>query len=465
MSKKSFIDSVRVGKPCPEEWEKMTGNDRVRFCSHCAKDVKNLSAITRKQAARMVLASDGNICIRYMKNPLTEEPIFAGQLHRITRRSPALAVGIVSATLALSTAGYAQYDTPVRTTIVTVQGDGEIEEPEAAVSTTDPAPGSIEGFILDQSGTPVPGVTLMIVDADGSAEYATTDEKGEYRYDELEAGTYVIRISSSTGRMRKAMRAIDLAAGQKMFQNIYVKVAPSEKAEAGTGVGSGTGWGYGGVIAMVPYDLPLSRAVAADEVDEVRKLLAAGENVNGQDKNYDGVTPLFVAVENGNLEMVKLLLDHGADANAVDNTKRTPLMSLDSDATPELVERLIRAGAETDARDQDGSTVLLQTLGDIDAEVLGALITAGVSLNAVGADGETALMKAAEVGDIELVKALVEAGAKVNETDKSGESAWDKTSNTEIEKFLEVHGASADYDTIEVVVPAEAEDEEEPAER
>ena len=103
MSKKSFIDSVKVGKPCPEEWEKMNGNDRMRFCSHCAKNVKNLSALTRKGAARMVLASDGNICIRYVKDPLTERPIFAGQLHQITRRSPAFAAGIVSASLALST--------------------------------------------------------------------------------------------------------------------------------------------------------------------------------------------------------------------------------------------------------------------------------------------------------------------------------------------------------------------------
>jgi hypothetical protein len=64
MSKKSIIDSVRVGEPCSEQWEKMRGNDRVRFCSHCTRDVTNLSAINRKEASRLVLASGGNICIR-----------------------------------------------------------------------------------------------------------------------------------------------------------------------------------------------------------------------------------------------------------------------------------------------------------------------------------------------------------------------------------------------------------------
>jgi hypothetical protein len=34
---KKFIDSIRVADPCHESWDEMTGNDRVRFCSHCAK--------------------------------------------------------------------------------------------------------------------------------------------------------------------------------------------------------------------------------------------------------------------------------------------------------------------------------------------------------------------------------------------------------------------------------------------
>lgn len=471
MSKKSFIDSVKVGKPCPEEWEKMSGNDRIRFCAHCAKNVRNLSALTRKEAARMVLASDGSICIRYIKNPFTEKPIFAGQLHQITRRSPVLAAGIVSATLALSSMAYSQSEPPTSDpkipVIMVPQSDREYEEPEAAdpESNTDPVSGSIEGIILDQSGKPVAGVALMIVGADGDADYARTDKKGEYKFDEMEAGTYIIRISSSSGSMRKAMRGLELAAGQSLFQNIYVKAANPDPAGAGTGAGSGTGWGFGGAIALVEYALPLNRAIAANEGEEVRRLLANGEDVNGKDKNYDGITPLFVAVENGDVEIVKLLLDHGADANAADNTKRTPLMSLDRDATPALVDRLIRAGARADARDEDGSSVLLLTIGNIDVDVLDSLIKAGADINDADEEGETPLMKAVDSNDLELVKTLVEAGAKVNEKDKSGESAWDKTSNTEIEKFLEVHGAIADHGTVEVIVPAMGNDEAAPADQ
>src|SRR5436190_15025232 len=108
MSKKSFIDSVEVKSPCTEDWEKMHGNDRVRFCDHCAKDVKNLSAVTRKEAMRLVRASGGNLCIRYMQDPVTKRPLFAEQLLQITRRAPSLAAGVMSASMSLSTLSYAQ---------------------------------------------------------------------------------------------------------------------------------------------------------------------------------------------------------------------------------------------------------------------------------------------------------------------------------------------------------------------
>jgi len=45
----SIIDRVQTTSPCTADWDSMTGNDQVRFCEHCAKDVHNISAMTRKQ--------------------------------------------------------------------------------------------------------------------------------------------------------------------------------------------------------------------------------------------------------------------------------------------------------------------------------------------------------------------------------------------------------------------------------
>jgi hypothetical protein len=38
------LDSIQVTRPCDTDWELMSGDDRVRFCEACQKNVYNLSA-------------------------------------------------------------------------------------------------------------------------------------------------------------------------------------------------------------------------------------------------------------------------------------------------------------------------------------------------------------------------------------------------------------------------------------
>ncbi|MBI4674005.1 MAG: ankyrin repeat domain-containing protein [Chloroflexi bacterium] len=59
---------------------------------------------------------------------------------------------------------------------------------------------------------------------------------------------------------------------------------------------------------------PLNSAVAGNHYAIAAKLVEAGADVNH--KQADGFTPLMGAAQNGNLQMVQLLLDHGADVNA-----------------------------------------------------------------------------------------------------------------------------------------------------
>jgi len=87
MSKKSFIDAIEVKNACSEDWDEMKGTARVRFCSHCAFEVNNISELTRKQAMRLVRESDGRICVRYVRHPVDNTPVFADKFYQITRRA------------------------------------------------------------------------------------------------------------------------------------------------------------------------------------------------------------------------------------------------------------------------------------------------------------------------------------------------------------------------------------------
>ena len=60
----------------------------------------------------------------------------------------------------------------------------------------------------------------------------------------------------------------------------------------------------------------------------------------------DGVTALYIAVEAGNIELTKLLIDRGADVNLPVKFKRTPLYAATFGAFPDLVKLLIDSGAD-----------------------------------------------------------------------------------------------------------------------
>ena len=92
------------------------------------------------------------------------------------------------------------------------------------------------------------------------------------------------------------------------------------------------GGGYDLVYAAYYGDLP-----------EVKRLLAAGAEVNAQDKN--GITPLMAASLAGHREVVEFLLAKGAEVNAQDKSGKTALMFATRMNHPEVRELLIKAEA------------------------------------------------------------------------------------------------------------------------
>jgi hypothetical protein len=62
------LDQVRVASPCNASWDDMMGDERVRFCLSCEKNVYNLSAMTSTEAEALIEArSGGEICVRYYR--------------------------------------------------------------------------------------------------------------------------------------------------------------------------------------------------------------------------------------------------------------------------------------------------------------------------------------------------------------------------------------------------------------
>ncbi|NJL27641.1 MAG: hypothetical protein HC897_06935 [Thermoanaerobaculia bacterium] len=146
--------------------------------------------------------------------------------------------------------------------------------------------------------------------------------------------------------------------------------------------------------------------------------------------NFD-FSPLHMAVAEGKTEVVALLLEAGADVNALTGSGATPLSLAATRNRPELVEVLSSQGADTERRDARGQTPFHQALEQRAFVVARALLKAGAAIDAavrvsglVGRRDENAritpLHKAASDGNEEILRFLLRENVDVNVTDDRG---------------------------------------------
>jgi hypothetical protein len=120
--------------------------------------------------------------------------------------------------------------------------------------------------------------------------------------------------------------------------------------------------------------------------------------INSAGGEHD-ITPLAAAVWKGHLDIVKLLLNYGADSNALSPKNRSPLFYATTRSPPEnrsaIVRALLRAGAEVDqchAEDNFNTPLMNAITLFRDKDVVHELLTHGASLTIQNGDGRTAGM-------------------------------------------------------------------------
>jgi hypothetical protein len=61
------LDQVRVANPCPMSWDKMVGDDKVRFCSECQRRVWNFFEMTDAEIVEVLRANPERLCAQITK--------------------------------------------------------------------------------------------------------------------------------------------------------------------------------------------------------------------------------------------------------------------------------------------------------------------------------------------------------------------------------------------------------------
>ncbi|MBC7910089.1 MAG: ankyrin repeat domain-containing protein [Pyrinomonadaceae bacterium] len=427
---KDTLDRISIPKPCTADWDEMIGNEQVRFCSHCSLSVHNLSAMTRREALRLVTKSKGKLCARYIRRPdgeiQTSHPVLH-QLQRARRRATHLAAGAFTAALSLSSSAVAAgavVSTPAASNTVNHTATAFLRD-SAPRRTSGASGASLAGIVKDQNDAMIAGANVTIInERDSISNTTSSNDEGFYIFQSLPEGSYTLKVESP-GFNTKEISHIHLRANEERSLATTLDV----------------GFISGDIVIREPSD-PLVAAVYNGEVADVRRLLATGADVNALDTDYDS-TALAVAVSKGYSRLVKILLNAGADVNAKNSSGQTALMSLSSETTARIIWELIDAGAKIDLQDNSKKTALIHAAEYADVKVVKALLDAGAPVDARDEDERTALMTAADAGNADNVSALLQAGATVNLRDEDGETALGLArddDHDEVVKILESYG-------------------------
>ncbi|MCJ1430169.1 Ankyrin-2 [Sticta canariensis] len=150
--------------------------------------------------------------------------------------------------------------------------------------------------------------------------------------------------------------------------------------------------------------------IAAREghIEIVKLLLNTGADINFE--NEHGNTALHLAVEENHLEIVKLLLNAEADVG-IKKLRKTALRIAAQKGHLEIVKLLLAAGADFDLQGVHRDTALHSAAIEGHLEIVKLLLAAGADFDIQDNNGHTALHSAAFRGHLEIVKLLLAAGA------------------------------------------------------
>ena len=156
-------------------------------------------------------------------------------------------------------------------------------------------------------------------------------------------------------------------------------------------------------------------------------------------QDISGATPLHEAVRYGRVDIAKLLLEHGANANAMDSIGKTPmLLIIPLEAQEQIYPLLLKHNASVIQKDMYGDTVLhVATMASAPVNTLSLLVGNGALINERNKQGATPLFLAIETEHPEQVKFFSQSGADIYAEDMEGNTPLTKALESDSKTMLE----------------------------
>jgi uncharacterized membrane protein len=178
------LSKIRIASPCPADWNKMVGDERVRHCAECNLNVYNLSAMTERQVQTLIAESSGQrLCTRFYRRAdgtvLTQDCpwSFRAMKRKASRLGAAVLTGLMSITVAM--------------------GKSKPRPATCECSQSQQKDSGIKLTIVDQHGLLIPQAEITLANKSSNEMIAgVTGPAGEWNLAKVNAGQYLITVKS-----------------------------------------------------------------------------------------------------------------------------------------------------------------------------------------------------------------------------------------------------------------------------
>jgi hypothetical protein len=226
------LANIHVASPCPAEWSKMAGDERVRHCAECNLNVYNLSAMTEREIERLLNASHGQrLCARFYRRAdgtvLTQDCPW--NLRVIVRKASRLATAFLTALLSVNFALAKSKTKPVCECQQNQQKDS-----------------GLKLTVMDQHGAVIPGAEITLKKKSDTQQLTgVTGPAGEWNTIQIAPGEYNITVQSRGFRTFNSLIAVHdgMLLGLKVTlpvaavsTTVTVEAAPVEIMGAAVGI-------------------------------------------------------------------------------------------------------------------------------------------------------------------------------------------------------------------------------------
>lgn len=177
---------------------------------------------------------------------------------------------------------------------------------------------------------------------------------------------------------------------------------------------------------QVSPDAALLSAAASGDNSALTAALTAGAALEARDAK--GRTALLIAVLRADVAMARLLVEHGADPNAIDDRNDTPWLATGVTGSVAMLETLLPAGPDLTLRNRYGGVSIIPASERGHVEYVRRVVQTDIDVNHLNDLRWTALLEAVILGDgsrvyHEIVRILLAAGADPLLADRDGVTA------------------------------------------